>query len=144
MDISATLLAAGGANPDPEADGKDLRPHWEGRGPPPKDPLVFTACSPGSLNYAFIQWPWKLVRRSLHKDGKTRNLLFHLERDPGEERNEAEAQPDLSQSLSSALDAWLAEERVTPLCADDKPPVDWKPPSDWTIQNRAKEKAGFK
>lgn len=144
MDISATLLAAGGAKPDPEADGKDLRAHWEGREPPPKAPLVFTACSPGSLNYALIQWPWKLVRRSLHKDGKTRNLLFHLERDPGEERNEAEARPDLSQSLSSALDAWLKAKRVTPLCADDKPPVGWRPPSDWTVQNRAKENSLFK
>ena len=84
------------------------------------------------------------MRRSLHKDGKTRNLLFHLERDPGEERNEAEARPDLSQNLSSALDAWLAKKRVTPLCADDKPPVGWKPPSDWTVKKHTKEKAVFK
>ena len=131
MDLAATLLAAGGAAPDPEADGGDLRSHWEEGAPLPDRPLVFTACSPAALNYAFIQWPWKLVRRSLRKGGNTRQLLFHLERDPGEERNQASSRPDLVEDLSRDLDAWLERKGAVPECADEQPPPGWAPPVDW-------------
>ncbi len=131
MDLAATLLAAGGAAPDPEADGGDLRSHWEEGTPLPDRPLVFTACSPAALNYALIQWPWKLVRRSLREGGKTRQLLFHLERDPGEERNQASSRPGLVEDLSRDLDAWLEGKGAVPECADEKPPPGWTPPLDW-------------
>jgi len=100
MDWTATLLAAGGATPDPAypLDGEDVLPVCTGaKGP--YDRTLF----------------WRTIERDAVRSGRWKYLkeeghehLFDLAVDPGEKTDLRSAHPDTFQQLKREFDAWNA------------------------------------
>jgi arylsulfatase A-like enzyme len=104
MDITATFLAAAGVTPPITLDGSDLLPWLAGRGRPPERTLHWRIDREERKQRAARSGRWKYVR-----DGKTIDLLFDLDRDPGERENVAAAHPDVVARLRADLARWEAD-----------------------------------
>src|SRR5262245_51240387 len=100
MDWSATLMAAGGATPDPAypLDGEDVLPVSTGA-KAPYDRTLF----------------WRTIERDAARSGKWKYLradgqssLFDLVTDPGETTNLRGAHADVFERLKGAFDGWNA------------------------------------
>jgi hypothetical protein len=58
---------------------------------------------------AWFDWPWKLHRRENEDDeGDVSFELYNLAEDPNEERDLVAQNPDLAESMKSALEDWQA------------------------------------
>ncbi len=58
---------------------------------------------------AILEWPWKLIRVQSNYEGlSNQDLLFHLEKDPGETRNLATDHKDLVQEMGRRLSQAMA------------------------------------
>jgi arylsulfatase len=108
-DFAPTLLKWGGAQVPDAMEGKDLRPLAEGT----DEKLLWdrVVCCENTW-----QSKWA-VRTDRHKFilsrrpdpyGSPPRALYDLAEDPGEERNVAEAQPDLARDLERWLEDWIA------------------------------------
>jgi len=107
MDWTATLLAVGGATPDPAypLDGLDLSPLWRGA-PARFDRTIFWRTREENAAAA-RRGPWKYLRTGEDES------LFHILRDPGEGADLAPYKPDTLRSLRAAFEEWNA--RMLPL-----------------------------
>jgi arylsulfatase A-like enzyme len=54
---------------------------------------------------AWLDWPWKLHRME-DRTGDVRWELYHLERDPGEERDQLEMEPARAEQMKLGLETW--------------------------------------
>lgn len=148
-DLFLTLLraaglpvAAPGALP---LDGVDLLHELRAGRTRAREPLFFGALDLHGPDYAVIDGRFKLVRlaaRVRRQASPPEELLFDLEADPSEERDLADAHPELRERLASVLDAWLAER---PSSLDENPrsaPPGWSPASDWSDLARARDLRG--
>jgi arylsulfatase B len=102
MDATATALAAAGIEPDPAADGSDLRP-------------LITVATPAERTFfwragpraALRQGPWKIVREAAAgQPGPWQ--LYHLAQDRGEKSNLAAKDPARVAELAGRWDRWSA------------------------------------
>ncbi len=104
MDLTASLLAAAGAVPPPDAplDGEDVLPIFSERRPARERTFFWRLPRPDG---PFGQ---KAVRRGRWKYVYDRemDLLFDLEKDPGERRNLAYRHPEVVKALRSARAEW--------------------------------------
>jgi arylsulfatase A-like enzyme len=101
MDWAATLLAAGGATPDPAypPDGEDLMP----------------VCSGARAPYDRSLY-WRTIERDAARSGKWKYLkdsgreyLFDLSVDPGEKNDLRKAHPDVFARITQQYAAWNAQ-----------------------------------
>src|SRR5688572_5009926 len=102
MDVTATLLAAGGVTVPAEArpDGIDLLPILEGRAQPVERTLFFRNAAGGRQQRAVRRGNWKLL-----VDGPN-TFLFDLTKDIGERNDLASARGDVARTLRPLLAAW--------------------------------------
>jgi arylsulfatase A-like enzyme len=98
MDWTATLLALGGATPDPAypLDGLDLSPLWRG-GPARFERTIFWRTS---LEDAARRGRWKYLRTDRHES------LFDVLHDPGEGADLGAYEPETLTSLRAAFQEW--------------------------------------
>ena len=113
MDLAPTLLALAGAEPPEGAsfDGQDMRPVLLGASDARREPPVFWR-RPPDRKYAFRNGPlpdlavregdWKLL---CDYDG-SRPELYQLASDPGEARNVAAENPEVTARLIQAAKTW--------------------------------------
>jgi arylsulfatase A-like enzyme len=110
-DLSATILHLTGLPPDPKSQAWDLVPYMQGA-PMPSRTLFFY----GDLWRSGVHFENRAV---LLPDGKTKfirdvsndqNMLFDLQRDPGELTSVAGSQPALASKMSEEQDSWEAFE----------------------------------
>ncbi len=97
LDYFPTLSAAAGI-PLPTGrtyDGFNLLPHLEGKAPSPRNEYLYFL---GADLHAVRQGVWKYRQVQAQPPE-----LFHLERDPGEQYNVLDREPDLARSLASRL-----------------------------------------
>jgi arylsulfatase A-like enzyme len=109
MDWTATLLAVGGATPDPAypLDGLDLSPSWQGAPAAAQmDRTIFWRTREENAAAA-RRGPWKYLR--IGED----ESLYDIPRDPGEGADLAPYKPDTLRSLRAAFEEWNA--RMLPL-----------------------------
>ena len=101
MDWTATLLAIGGATPDPAypLDGLDLSPLCRGE-PVHFDRTIFWRTS---LEDAARRGRWKYLRTDRHES------LFDIPRDPSEAADLAAYEPETLTSLGAAFREWNAQ-----------------------------------
>jgi arylsulfatase A-like enzyme len=100
MDIAATALAAAGIDVPQAFDGVDLMPHLDGRtARPPHDALYWRYGDQGAVRAG----DWKLV---LHARGEE---LYHLGRDPAEERDLLRDEPERARALRAAYGEWAKD-----------------------------------
>lgn len=107
LDLFPTALAAAAARAPErlQLDGINLLPHLVGAAarPVPARTLFWRyATGPDEYGYAVRAGDWKLVS-SVYKG---RKLLFDLARDPYEQRDLAEAEPERVRALSGQYEAW--------------------------------------
>lgn len=98
VDVAPTLLGALDVPVPPSMRGDDLRPLAAGR---VEDPAP--AFSAVIYKRMVVRWPWKLIadlRFNLFQ-------LYHLERDPREQENLADREPEQLQRLQGEVYAWL-------------------------------------
>jgi arylsulfatase A-like enzyme len=101
MDVTATLLAAAGADVSGlRLDGIDLLPVLRGDAPERPRALFWRNSAAGSTQRAVRQGDWKLL-----VDGP-QEFLFNLRDDIGERNDLAAANADRVRSLKALLDAW--------------------------------------
>jgi len=102
MDVTATLLAAGGVTVPAEArpDGINLLPILEGRTPPVERTLFFRNTVGGRQQRAVRRGNWKLL-----VDGPN-TFVFDLAKDVGERRDLASSRADIARTLRPLLAAW--------------------------------------
>jgi arylsulfatase A-like enzyme len=105
-DLFPTLLHLSGIQPPP-SQGTDLVPLLDGA-PAGRRTFVADLLLHGSPRWAIARGPWKLV---VPEDPKLPAELYDLDRDPGETRNLAAAQPAVAAELR-ALGERLRAERV--------------------------------
>jgi arylsulfatase A-like enzyme len=118
LDLLPTFvrLAGGEAPADRALDGFDLSPILLGRGPSPRQAMIFYR---GTTLYAFRKGPWKahfFTRSGYVKEPETaheRPLLFHLGNDPGEKHDLGEKNPGVIEEIRREADAHRAT--VTPV-----------------------------
>lgn len=102
MDWTATLLAAGGALPDPAAlDGIDVMAQLRGAAPVPRD--VFWRTFQRTRHKAVRSGDWKYL---VTEDGE---FLFDLSADPGESNDLHVSASDTFARLKAKLASWEAE-----------------------------------
>lgn len=108
-DLLPTLLDFAGVPwpTDLPLDGVSLAGWWRGDAAPPARALYWhyphysnQGDRPGS---AVREGPWKLIWRYETASAE----LYHLERDPGETRDVAESEPEVTARLRSSLAGWL-------------------------------------
>jgi arylsulfatase A-like enzyme len=101
MDVTATLLAAGGATVPAEAklDGMNLLPILEG-GAPVERTLFFRNTVGGRTQRAVRRGTWKVV-----VDGPN-SFVFDLSKDVGERQDLANVRQDIARALRPLLAAW--------------------------------------
>ncbi len=106
MDLTATFLAAAGAEPptDKPLDGIDLLPLLTGAQPPRERAFCWRMQRSNRTMKAIRQGKWKYVN-----DGNTMDLLFDLEQDIGERHNLHFEHPEITASLKKRLAEWEAE-----------------------------------
>jgi arylsulfatase A-like enzyme len=99
LDITATTLALAGASKETlaELDGLDLAPLLSGATPPER--TFYWKLGPSA---AIRKGDWKLVTSNASR------WLFHVERDPAEDFDLLELEPDRVEPLAKELDAWTA------------------------------------
>jgi len=102
MDMTATLLAAGGVTVPAEArpDGINLLPILEGRAQPVERTLFFRNIAGGRTQRAVRRGNWKLL-----VDGPN-TFVFDLSKDVGERTDLAASRSDVARTLRPLLAAW--------------------------------------
>lgn len=105
MDWTATMLAAAGVKPERALDGINLLPILQGKQPTQDRTLCWRIDRPGIRQQAIRQGKWKLVVQP----GGLPNMLFDLERDPGERRDLFYQQPEKALALRDRLTQWNKE-----------------------------------
>lgn len=108
MDVLPTLVRlAGGTVPDDRTlDGEDFSAVFlDPEAPAPRQSFAYYF---GDALEAVRKGPWKLHFPS-EKKGVTSPELYHLEEDPGETRNVAEANPGVVRDLASLADTFRDE-----------------------------------
>jgi len=102
MDLTATLLAAGGATVPAEAklEGIDLMPILEGKTPPVERTLFFRNIVGGRTQRAVRKGNWKLL-----VDGPN-TFVFDLSKDIGERNDLASTRTDIARQLRPLITAW--------------------------------------
>ena len=105
MDWTATILAAAGVKPERQLDGIDLLPMLQGKQPVQDRTLCWRIDRAGFRQQAIRAGKWKLVTQPTSVD----QLLFDLDRDPGERRNLFYEQQDKAKELRAKLTAWDKE-----------------------------------
>jgi arylsulfatase A-like enzyme len=102
MDMTATLLAAGGVTVPAEAkpDGMNLLPVLEGKTAPVERTLFFRNVVGGRTQRAVRKGNWKLL-----VDGPN-TFVFDLSKDLGERIDLASARSDIARQLRPLLTAW--------------------------------------
>ena len=101
-------------------DGRDLAPLWRGEAEAFEDRMLLAET--GSTQGA----PWNDALRSIRQGDmklivdsvEGRSELFDLAQDPGEQRNLADARPEVVESLAAALDAELGAKREPATAAE--------------------------
>jgi len=107
VDVMPTVLALAGGegSPDHPFDGKDIWPTLaQGEPSPHEDVLINVEAFRGAIR----KGNWKLVKIAL-LPGKTE--LFDLSKDPGEEHNVADQNPDIVADLESRLLAYAKQKK---------------------------------
>jgi arylsulfatase A-like enzyme len=107
MDLTATILAATGINPprNRQLDGMDLLPIVKEERPPTERAFFWRINFGGFQQKAARQASWKYI-----VDGPERlELLFDLERDPGERQTLAYAHPEIVARFRHQLRQWETE-----------------------------------
>jgi arylsulfatase A-like enzyme len=101
MDLTAAMLAAAGA-PDASLDAENILPILTGSTPTHERTFFWRLPRPDD------HFGQKAVRRGKWKYiyDREMELLFDVENDPGERRNQANLHPDLVQGLRLALAEW--------------------------------------
>ncbi len=105
MDWTATILAAAGVKPDRQLDGINLLPMLQGKQPEQERTLCWRIDRAGFRQQAIRSGKWKLVTQPTSVD----QLLFDLDRDPGERRNLFYEHPDKAKALRAKLAEWDRE-----------------------------------
>ena len=101
MDLTATILdAAGAATHDARLEGIDLIPLLKGTSPAIERTLFWRVASATRQQRAVRSGNWKVLI-----DG-SQQMLFDVERDPGERNDLAAQRPDLVQKLKAQIEAW--------------------------------------
>ena len=102
MDMTATLLAAGGATvpADAKLEGMNLLPILEGKAAPVERTLFFRNVTGGRTQRAVRKGNWKLL-----VDGPN-TFVFDLSKDVGERTDLASARSDIARQLRPLLTAW--------------------------------------
>ena len=105
MDFAATILAATGTQPPAgrTLDGIDLLPVLRGQKPPADRTLFWRIDRADRKQKAAREGRWKYVR-----DGSI-EMLFDLDRDPGERVNLGYRRPEVLARLRAAVDDWERE-----------------------------------
>ena len=107
VDVMPTVLALAGGegSPDHPFDGKDIWPTLaQGEPSPHEDVLINVEAFRGAIR----KGNWKLIKIAL-LPGKTE--LFDLSKDPGEEHNVADQNPDIVADLESRLLAYAKQKK---------------------------------
>jgi len=107
FDVSATILAAGGADMR-ELDGVDLIPFVKGEKQGLPHEALFWRCRPHYTNYAVRQGDWKLVYCS-QQHSPAKDMLFNLAEDVGEQHDLAMKYPEKLAELKKRYEAWSTE-----------------------------------
>lgn len=105
MDWTATILAAAGAQPERQLDGVNLLPILQGKQAMQDRTLCWRIDRAGFRQQAIRSGKWKLVTQPTSVD----QLLFDLERDPGERRNLFYEYQEKAKELRAKLAAWDKE-----------------------------------
>ena len=107
VDVMPTVLALAGGegSPDHPFDGKDIWPTLAQGEPSPHEDLLINV---EAFRGAIRKGNWKLVKIAL-LPGKTE--LFDLSKDPGEEHNVADQNPDIVADLESRLLAYAKQKK---------------------------------
>ena len=110
MDLTASMLSAAGVTPPPSyrPEGIDLIPLLEGRRTIERT-LFWRTQAPGRLQRAARRGRWKYLRDGGTRTGGGYELLFDLERDVGERRDLAVANPSMVTEFRKLVTAWEAE-----------------------------------
>ena len=105
LDIYATAAAAAGGKAPERLDGVNLLPYLKGEKQGTPHEVLYWSNDRGR---AVRKEKWRLMYR-----GKSRKPeLYDLEADPGETRDQSEAQPEIARELESLLGSW--EKTVIP------------------------------
>ena len=125
LDLAATFLAAGRAEPDPEADGLALLPHLD-LGTRPHGRLFWRR----GVAAAAREGDWKLVRVEARPGVLAPPILVDLATDPGETTDRAADEPARVAHLTALLEAW----------EDELLPSRWQTGEVWRENQRAKHR----
>ena len=110
MDLTATILAAAGASPDPDRalDGIDLLPIVTGAQPERERTFFWRVERTGRRQKAVRHGSWKYMQDDMVE------MLFNLEQDIAERTDLAYRHPDVVARLKTLLADWEAELARTP------------------------------
>lgn len=104
MDVTATLLAAAGADASSaRLEGIDVLPILRGSAPEQPRTIFWRNAAAGSTQYAVRQDQWKLLL-----DGP-QEFLFNLRDDVGERNDLARSNPDRVRSLTALINRWESD-----------------------------------
>lgn len=110
MDLTASILSAAGVTPPPShrPEGMDLIPLLAGRRTVERT-LFWRTQAPGRLQRAVRRGRWKYLRDGGTRTGGGYEFLFDLERDVGERRDLAAANPMMLPEFRALLTVWEAD-----------------------------------
>jgi arylsulfatase A-like enzyme len=110
MDLTATIMAAAGARPDPDRafDGIHLLPIVTGSQPERERTFFWRVERTGRRQKAVRHGPWKYIQDDIVE------MLFDLEQDIAERTDLAYRHPDVVVRLKKLLAGWEAEMARTP------------------------------
>ncbi len=138
LDMLPTLTTAAGVELKPKRplDGRDLWPALQGGADPGPASAIFFASEiplPGMIHLAIIEAPWKLVQ--IVHEGQTeirvKNFLFRILEDPYEQRNLADAHPEIVEELAERIRAWRKQHPMAGTRGTLVPHPGWVAPLDW-------------
>ncbi len=110
LDFAPTLLKWAGAQVPDGMEGKDFRPLAEGTDEVPFWDRVVCCENTWQSKWAVRTDRHKfIISRRPDPYGSTPRELYELAEDPAEERNVAEAQPELARELERWLEDWIAD-----------------------------------
>lgn len=112
LDLTATLLAAAGASPSPDAplDGIDLLPFLRGEAPE-RERTVFWR-TPKQEAVRSGRWKYIATGEARDEEVTWQESLFDLLEDPGEQQDLAEKHPETVALLREKLSEWKAQMRA--------------------------------
>jgi len=124
LDVTATLLAIGGAEPIPAMRGRDLfargglaeRQLLAELHP---DPPFESHVRPRHQRVSLLRWPWKTI---LDREGEA--VLYRLDRDPHERSPLAPTEPETPGGLVEAAREWAEARQAGSADASEAPPLD--------------------